>query len=279
MSAWVVVVAGGSGSRFGGAKQFAALGDVRVVDHSIRVARTCGRVVLVVPTSGRSVGPHAGSGVGPRADMVVEGGPTRAASVRAGLEQVPADADVIVVHDAARPLAHASMFRAVVDAVREGAAGAVPGLPVSDTLKRIEGWRVVETVDRTGLVAVQTPHAVADAVLGAAGLGDLGSLFPAGDEATRGASSIGLLGEVARRVAAAGWWVVNVDVAVAAEEPRLAPHLADMVGNLTRALHPTAEPLGTGVHVSVKPKRAEGLGAIGRAEGVAAWAVALLQAG
>ncbi len=122
-------------------------------------------------------------------------------------------------------------------------------------------------------------HAVADAVLGAAGLGDLGSLFPAGDEATRGASSIGLLGEVARRVAAAGWWVVNVDVAVAAEEPRLAPHLADMVGNLTRALHPTAEPLGTGVHVSVKPKRAEGLGAIGRAEGVAAWAVALLQAG
>ncbi len=159
MSAWVVVVAGGSGSRFGGAKQFAALGDVRVVDHSIRVARTCGRVVLVVPTSGRSVGPHAGSGVGPRADMVVEGGPTRAASVRAGLEQVPADADVIVVHDAARPLAHASMFRAVVDAVREGAAGAVPGLPVSDTLKRIEGRRVVETVDRTGLVAVQTPQA------------------------------------------------------------------------------------------------------------------------
>ncbi len=122
-------------------------------------------------------------------------------------------------------------------------------------------------------------HAVADALLGAAGLGDLGTLFPAGEEATRGASSIALLEDVARRVAAADWWVVNVDVVVAAEEPRLAPHLAAMVENLTRAMHVAAEPLGTGVHVSVKPKRAEGLGAIGRAEGVAAWAVALLEAG
>ncbi|MCC6338443.1 MAG: 2-C-methyl-D-erythritol 4-phosphate cytidylyltransferase [Acidimicrobiia bacterium] len=159
MSVWVVVVAGGSGTRFGGAKQFAALGDVRVVDHSVRAARTCGRVVLVVPASGRSVPPHPGSGTGPRADLVVEGASTRTGSVRAGLAHVPADAEVIVVHDAARPLAHAALFRAVVEGVRAGAAGAVPGLPVSDTLKRVEGDRVVATVDRSGLVAVQTPQA------------------------------------------------------------------------------------------------------------------------
>ncbi|MCC6338442.1 MAG: 2-C-methyl-D-erythritol 2,4-cyclodiphosphate synthase [Acidimicrobiia bacterium] len=139
------------------------------------------------------------------------------------------------------------------------------------------------TIDGPGLVghsdADVVAHAAADALLGAAGLGDLGSLFPAGEEATRGASSIALLGDVARRVATAGWWVVNIDVVVAAERPHLAPHLAAMVENLARAVHPAAEPLGTGVHVSVKPKRAEGLGAIGRAEGIAAWAVALLEAG
>ncbi len=159
MSVWVVVVAGGSGARFGGAKQFATLGDVRVVDHSVRAARTCGRVVLVVPASSRGSSAHRGSGAVPRADVVVEGGATRADSVRAGLAHVPADAEVVVVHDAARPLAPAALFDAVVAAVRAGAAGAVPGLAVSDTLKRVEGDRVVATLDRSGVVAVQTPQA------------------------------------------------------------------------------------------------------------------------
>jgi 2-C-methyl-D-erythritol 2,4-cyclodiphosphate synthase len=113
-------------------------------------------------------------------------------------------------------------------------------------------------------------HAVADALLGAAGLGDLGTLFPDTDERYRGADSLRLLAEVAQRLAVAGWRVVNVDVAVVAEQPRLAPHLEDMVKNLTAALD--------GSPVSVKPKRAEGLGALGRGEGVAAWAVALLEA-
>jgi 2-C-methyl-D-erythritol 2,4-cyclodiphosphate synthase len=113
-------------------------------------------------------------------------------------------------------------------------------------------------------------HAVADALLGAAGLGDLGTLFPDTDERYRGADSLRLLAEVAQRLAVAGWRVVNVDVAVVAEQPRLAPHLEDMVKNLTAALG--------GSPVSVKPKRAEGLGALGRGEGVAAWAVALLEA-
>lgn len=119
-------------------------------------------------------------------------------------------------------------------------------------------------------------HAVADALLGAAALGDLGTLFPATDERYRGADSIALLREVAARVAASGWRLANVDVVVAAEQPRLAPHVAAMAECLAVALGPLAGPGGPPA-VAVKPKRAEGLGAIGRAEGIAAWAVALLE--
>ena len=114
-------------------------------------------------------------------------------------------------------------------------------------------------IDGTGLVghsdADVVTHAVADAVLGAAGLPDLGTLFPSDDDQWRGASSIELLRDVAQRVRSAGWWVGNVDVVVA------------------------AEPMGDGIHVRVKPKRGEGIGAIGRSEGIAAWAVALLDRG
>jgi 2-C-methyl-D-erythritol 2,4-cyclodiphosphate synthase len=122
-------------------------------------------------------------------------------------------------------------------------------------------------------------HAVADAVLGPVGLPDLGTLFPADDDRYRGANSIGLLEEVAERVRLAGWWVENVDVAVAAETPRLAPHIDAMIANLVGALAPTRQPMGAGISVAVRPKRAEGLGAIGRAEGIAVWAVALLSHG
>ena len=122
-------------------------------------------------------------------------------------------------------------------------------------------------------------HAVADAVLGPVGLPDLGSLFPADDDRYRGANSVGLLEEVAERVRLAGWWVENVDVAVAAETPRLAPHIDAMIENLVAALAPTRQPMGAGISVAVRPKRAEGLGAIGRAEGIAVWAVALLSHG
>jgi 2-C-methyl-D-erythritol 2,4-cyclodiphosphate synthase len=112
-------------------------------------------------------------------------------------------------------------------------------------------------------------HAVADSLLGPAGLPDLGTLYPASDERYRGASSLALLRDVVARVAAAGWSVANVDVVIAAEAPRLAPHIDAMVTNLTGALD--------GAFVSVKPKRGEGIGAIGRSEGIACWAVALLE--
>ena len=138
-------------------------------------------------------------------------------------------------------------------------------------------------LEGTGLVghsdADAVAHAVADAVLGASDLPDLGTLFPADDEQWRGASSIEMLRDVAQRVHAAGWWVANVDVVVAAEQPRLAPHVDAMAANLIDALKAAAEPMGEGVHVRVKPKRGEGVGAIGRSEGIAVWAVALLDRG
>ena len=120
-------------------------------------------------------------------------------------------------------------------------------------------------------------HAVADALLGAAALPDLGSMFPATDERYRDASSIRLLREVAGRVSAAGWRLGNIDVVVAAERPSLAPHVRTMTDNLYRALVPLFPEPGAQNLVSVKPKRGEGLGAIGRGEGVAVWAVALLE--
>jgi len=112
-------------------------------------------------------------------------------------------------------------------------------------------------------------HAVADALLGPAGLPDLGALFPASDDTYRDASSLVLLRDVVVRVADAGWSVMNVDVVVNAEEPRLGPHLADMTDTVRDALR--------GAHVSITPKRGEGIGAIGRHEGIQCWAVALLE--
>jgi 2-C-methyl-D-erythritol 4-phosphate cytidylyltransferase len=97
----------------------------------------------------------------------VPGGATRADSVRCGLAAVPADAAVIVVHDAARPLASPELFGAVIAAVTDGGAdGAVPGVPVSDTIKAVdESGRVTGTLDRAALVAVQTPQAFGAAAL------------------------------------------------------------------------------------------------------------------
>ena len=95
----------------------------------------------------------------PPGERGVIGGATRSESVRNGLAQVPDDADIVVVHDAARPLAAPALFGAVIDAVKAGADAAIPVVPLSDTVKRIDGERVVETVDRSSLVAVQTPQA------------------------------------------------------------------------------------------------------------------------
>lgn len=113
-------------------------------------------------------------------------------------------------------------------------------------------------------------HAVTDAVLGAAGLGDIGRLFPDTDAANKDADSRVLLREAMRRVREAGWQVVNVDATIIAQAPKIAPHAAQMVANLAADLG--IEP-GC---VNVKGKTNEKLGHLGRGEGIATQAVALL---
>jgi 2-C-methyl-D-erythritol 4-phosphate cytidylyltransferase len=94
-----------------------------------------------------------------KVSAAVAGGATRAESVRAGIREVPEDAAVVLVHDAARPLVADEVIERVLTALNEGWDGAIPGLPVSDTVKRVAGDRVVETVERTSLRTVQTPQA------------------------------------------------------------------------------------------------------------------------
>ena len=165
MSVWAIVVAAGSGSRFGGdePKQYLRLGDRRVLDWSVDAARSATDGIVLV------VAPDRVGDLEPSVDSVVAGGDTRSASVRAGLAALPPDCDIVAVHDGARPLASAALYGSVVDAVRAGADAAIPGLAVTDTVKRVGGAAahdgsrvtgvVVETLDRAELVAVQTPQA------------------------------------------------------------------------------------------------------------------------
>ena len=114
-------------------------------------------------------------------------------------------------------------------------------------------------------------HAIGDALLGAASLGDLGDHFPPGDPRWRDASSLDLLARIAALLRGRGARIVNVDAMVVAEEPRLAPARAAMLANLARSLGIDSS------QVSVKATTHEGLGAIGRGEGIAAWAVAMVE--
>jgi 2-C-methyl-D-erythritol 4-phosphate cytidylyltransferase/2-C-methyl-D-erythritol 2,4-cyclodiphosphate synthase len=365
---WTVVVAGGSGSRYGALKQFERLGGRSLVDWSAATAAAASAgVVVVLPAGELDRWPGA-----------VAGGATRSASVRCGLAAVPPDATIVCVHDAVRPFATPATYDAVIAAVHAGADGAVPGTPVTDTIKRVDArGTVVDTPPRAALTAVQTPqafraavlrrahasgadgtddaalveaiggtikvvdgdpanvkithpgdlervaaapgpaaprpaavrigngldvhrftddpdrrlvlggcvftgerglaghsdadavaHAVADALLGAAGLGDIGQQFPDTDERWRGADSIDLLRRVAELLDAEGWVATNVDCNVMCETPKLAPRRAEMEHNLSTAI---------GAPVSVKGRRAEGLGALGRREGIACWAVAMIE--
>jgi 2-C-methyl-D-erythritol 4-phosphate cytidylyltransferase len=163
VTVWVVVVAAGGGSRFGALKQFAEIGGRALVEWSVDTARSVADgVVLVLPEDVVHARPQPSHG----ADIVVAGGPTRSASVSRGLDMVPREADVIVIHDGARPLASSALFRAVIEAVVAGASAAVPGLAVADTVKRVDGdGVVVETVKRDALVTVQTPQAFRSEVL------------------------------------------------------------------------------------------------------------------
>jgi 2-C-methyl-D-erythritol 4-phosphate cytidylyltransferase len=161
MSTWSIVLAAGAGRRYAPdvLKQYEQLGQWRVVDLSMARARTVSDGVVLVVGADQADVPE------PLADVVVVGGERRSDSVRRGLEAVPDDCDIVVVHDGARPLAPTELFESVIEALLAGADAAIPGVPVTDTIKQIDDGCVVGTLDRDDLVAVQTPQAFRAEVL------------------------------------------------------------------------------------------------------------------
>lgn len=166
MTTWAIVLAAGGGSRFGGRKQFALIAGERAVDRVVRTAREVSDGIVVVLPQGWLWG-------GPPVEATVTGGATRAASVRRGLAAVPGQAQVVLVHDAAHPLASAAQFRAVLDALQaSGADAALPAVPLVEALKAVTGSLVSGHPARDGLVQAQTPHAFRAAALREAHAGE-----------------------------------------------------------------------------------------------------------
>jgi 2-C-methyl-D-erythritol 4-phosphate cytidylyltransferase len=174
VSVWAVLAAAGRGERLDAdrPKAFAALGGRPLLAESLERLEASGwveSIVVVAPPDWEEpvilLAEELGCG---KVVASVAGGETRAESVRIGVGEVAADAAVILVHDAARPLVSEEVIERVLVALNEGWDGAVPGLPVVDTVKRVEDGAVVETLPRAELVTVQTPQAFVASVLRAA---------------------------------------------------------------------------------------------------------------
>ena len=389
-----VIAAGGSGIRMSSAvpKQFLELVGKPVLLHALeRVVPLDGLIGVVIALPAKHLRQARGilaSRSWPVPVKCVAGGATRQESVRRAVAQAPRRADIILVHDAVRPLCDGETMRRVLEAAWS-TGSAVPGLPATETIQRVSRrGQVLATPPREELCAIQTPqcfragilkaalerahkanflgtdessvvhwaghrvvvvpgspsnikithpidlqvaelllsgagregstesmkqmirigqgidyhrlcegrrlvlggveipfekgleghsdadalaHAVCDAVLGAASLGDIGRHFPDSDPAHRNRSSLEFLREAREKAAHAGWTVVNVDATVLAERPRLAPHMDGMKRNIADALGVPA------AAVNVKATRTEGMNAEGHGEGISAYAVALLQ--
>jgi 2-C-methyl-D-erythritol 4-phosphate cytidylyltransferase len=154
----VIVLAAGSGARFGGLKQFALLAGERLVDRAVRLAtEAVGPPILALP-----------AGVpweGPVVLTVVSGGDTRTATVRNAVAVVPHNVSVIVIHDIARPLATAEQIHALIEAVDQGADAAVLAWPLPDTVKELRSDGTLEHRGRDRLMVAQTPMAFGAAML------------------------------------------------------------------------------------------------------------------
>jgi 2-C-methyl-D-erythritol 4-phosphate cytidylyltransferase len=169
VSVWAVLAAAGSGERLGAdrPKAFVRLGDQPLLAESLArldASDWIDAIVVAAPPGWEEptilLAEELGCG---KVSACVTGGETRADSVRLGVAEVPADAAVVLVHDAARPLLDDSVVERVVTALGDGWDGAIPTLAIPDTVKRVEGERVAETLRRDELRLVQTPQAfVAD---------------------------------------------------------------------------------------------------------------------
>jgi 2-C-methyl-D-erythritol 4-phosphate cytidylyltransferase len=180
VSVWAVVAAAGRGERLGSdrPKAFARLGDRPLLAESLERLDASGwidAIVVVVPPGWEEPAILLAEELGcSKVSASVPGGESRSASIRAGVAEVPDDAAVVLVHDAARPLLAEEVIERVLAPLSTGECeGAVPGLPIADTVKRVQGDEVVETLDRSGLVAVQTPQAFLPSALRAALEGDV----------------------------------------------------------------------------------------------------------
>jgi 2-C-methyl-D-erythritol 4-phosphate cytidylyltransferase len=169
MSTWAILAAAGSGERLGAdrPKAFVALGELPLLATSMErldESDWIDAIVVAAPPGWEEpsilLAEEIGAG---KVSSVVAGGATRAESVRLALAEVPAEAVAVLVHDAARPLVDDEVVGRVLTPLAEGWDGVVPALTIADTVKRVDGDRVLETLDRDDLVAVQTPQAfVAD---------------------------------------------------------------------------------------------------------------------
>jgi len=380
----VVIVAAGSGTRLGHSepKAFVQLAGETLLERAIRGARASAEpidCVVAVPAHLVSAARELIAAAALEPVTVVAGGVSRQASVAAGLAALSPEVDVVLVHDAARPLVPGEVFDRVAAAVRRTGGGAIPATRVVNTLKRVapggqhvplDDEPVLAAVDRAELVAAQTPqgfprraldeaytsasaehsddaalfaaaggsvvvvdgastgfkitgpadlrragallagrdarvgvgvdihafddtlplwlggllwegepglaghsdgdallHAICDALLGAAGLGDLGTNFGVDDPRYAGAPSVEFLRASLEKLDAAGFDVGNVSVQIVAERPRVAPRRAELEQRLTDLV---------GAPVTVSGTTADGIGVIGAGEGIQAVAVALI---
>ena len=179
MSVWAILAAAGSGERLGldRPKAFASLNDRPLVAEPLeRLDRSewIEGIVVAAPPEWEEpcilVAEEIAAG---KVAETVTGGATRSESVRAALAKVPEEATVVLVHDAARPVVEEDVIERLITALADGWDGAVPVLPIADTVKRVDGEAVKETLDRDGLVTVQTPQAFVAPTLREALAGDV----------------------------------------------------------------------------------------------------------
>ena len=375
MSTWAILLSGGSGTRMGASinKTLLPLMGERAVCHALRTLRRhCQGVVLVIRPEDESDMRKALAESDLTVEAVVHGGADRQASVQNGLKALPADCDIVLVHDGARSMVDNLTIENVIASVIQYGTG-IASTPVTDTIKRVSAdGTVCETPDRSSLRAVQTPqgfrrellerahreiamrctddaalvellgvpvhltagsqsniklttpedlklaqfymsglprvghgydahrlvegrdlilggvkiewekgllghsdadvlvHAVIDALLGAAALGDIGRHFPDSDPQYKGIFSIELLKATRRILMENGFVIQNVDATLIAQRPKLAAHIPQMRQNIADALGIVPEA------VSVKATTTEGMGFEGAGEGISAHAVAML---